>query len=1017
MPRQTLEYYHQLFAQRGIDPSQYSGANGQFLPLLPNLLGRPLSHDEMDYNLELLDEVVRNYRVMNSNGDTTALGASDVNKYLKFANVNGEYVWTMDAGSGSGGSGDKGEKGEAGSAGEKGEAGSAGDKGEVGEKGSTGSGEKGEAGSAGDKGEAGSAGDKGEVGEKGSTGSGEKGEAGAAGDKGEAGSAGDKGDTGTQGTKGEKGADGADANGTKGEKGEAGSAGEKGEAGSAGDKGATGEKGSTGSGDKGDAGEKGEAGSAGDKGATGDKGSQGDKGEAGDKGDVGEKGEAGSAGDKGATGEKGDAGDKGDTGTAGDKGDTGATGDKGSQGDKGDAGDKGSQGDKGESGEKGATGEKGDAGEKGVRGDQGSQGGCYSRTYKGTTGTPPPPATNNTEFTTNTATIGTGTIELTLHAADPLTLYLGHLGVGCTISIEASNGNRTFYDVITINTNDPVVGYYTFELGGPTGVQQTLQQDDDYTICVIGLGGEKGETGTQGAKGDEGDKGDKGDHGNSANSMDFTIQSVTGGGTPGTGEFTVAYIIGGGTTFNDINEIQIENTSSIGSDATEWLDAIESKARIRIEDLNNDNFGLYEIGSNVDNTTHHTFSVSPIAHLGSLGTNGDAYKISYTDVGQKGEPGSTGLTGGDGPTGARGDKGDVGDKGEPGALGGAVAYSELHDAFVTPSTLNLNTSFTGWNTGGFGETNNVTNVSGSGPAGDSFEIIESGVYQFVGSFAIQSSVNNSEITAAIFINGVEDTDTTTTRSFGSNNTSGSFTITDLLDLTAGDVVDIRFKSNQSLTMTIINISANIVKNSGIGDKGEPGSGGNIETLDEGVLLTTTTDSYNFVGSGVTATKDPVTDDITVTIPDSTITYQPSVLTIESGFNIATLSTWSNSFDLKIDDSVLSNNITVSGSPGAYSGFVANTGGWHLFEFSISSSSQSAPNVYVQIKVNGTLYRQHQLVDPNGTSHTMSTSYYEYLELGGGDVITFEIINDDVANAASIEKVSFQLSRLKYTFGS
>ena len=106
MPRQTLEYYHQLFAQRGIDPSQYSGANGQFLPLLPNLLGRQLSHDEMDYNLELLDEVVRNYRVMNSNGDTTALGASDVNKYLKFANVNGEYVWTMDTGTGGGAGGD-----------------------------------------------------------------------------------------------------------------------------------------------------------------------------------------------------------------------------------------------------------------------------------------------------------------------------------------------------------------------------------------------------------------------------------------------------------------------------------------------------------------------------------------------------------------------------------------------------------------------------------------------------------------------------------------------------------------------------------------------------------------------------------------------------------------------------------------------------------------------------------------------------------------------------------------------
>ena len=513
MPRQTLEYYHQLFAQRGIDPSQYSGANGQFLPLLPNLLGRPLSHDEMDYNLELLDEVVRNYRVMNSNGDTTALGAGDVNKYLKFANVNGEYVWTMDTGTGGGTGG----------------------------------------------------------------------------------------------------------------------------------------------------------------------------------------------------------------------------------------------------------------GEKGAKGDQG--------------------------------------------------------------------------DASTV-------------------------------------------PGPQGEKGDQGAKGDQGD-------------------------------------------------------------------------------------------------ASTVA----------------------------------GPQGEQGEKGDQGDKGEPGALGGAVAYSEIHDAFVTPSTLNLTTSFTGWNTGGFGETNNVTNVSGSGPTGDSFEIIESGVYQFVGSFAIQSSVNNSEITAAIFINGVEDTDTTTTRSFGSNNTSGSFTITDLLDLTVGDVVDIRFKSDQALTMTIINISTNIVKNSGIGDKGEPGSGSNIETLDEGVSLTTGTTSYNFVGSGVTATKDPVTDAITVTIPDSTITYQPSVVTVESGFSVSPTSTWSSGFTIKIDDSVLFNNIPVNGSPGAYSGFVANTGGWHLFEFSISSSGANAPDVYAQVDVNGTPYRYHQLFDPNGTSHTMSTSYHEYLELEGGDIITFKIVNNDQNNQAPIEMVSFQLSRLKYSFGS
>ena len=989
MPRQTLEYYHQLFAQRGIDPSQYSGANGQFLPLLPNLLGRPLAHDEMDYNLELLDEVVRNYRVMNSNGGTTTLGAGDVNKYLKFANVNGEYVWIMDPGSGGSGSidciVDSNNTTTVASASTVDLVSGANITITLSET------------------PAGTA--QYTIESTGGGGSGDKG------DKGDPGAAGDKGETGTTGDKGDKGAAG-----DKGDKGEASTV-----------PGPQGDKGETGSGDKGDKGDKGEAstvpGPQGDKGETGsgDKGDKGDPGAAGDKGETGaagDKGETGS-GDKGDKGETGAAGDKGETGAAGDKGETGAAGDKGDQGDagvlgeKGDKGDKGAQGDVGVQGEKG---DKGDKGEKGVRGDTGSQGGCYLRTWKDVTGTPPPPATGDTEFTTSTTLIGTGNIELTLHSGDQLVSYIDHIGVGCTISIEASNGNRTFYDVTAININSPTTGWYTFELGAPTGVNQTLQTDDDYTICVIGLGGEKGETGDKGNVGEKGTQGDKGEHGNSANSMDFEFNNAAGT-NPTTGEFTVDFAVGGSGGFVDVTEIRIDKTSSIGSDSTDWLSAIESKARIRIEDLNDDDFGLYDVGSNVDDGTFHSFLVSPVAHLGLLDGNGNTYKISYTDVGVKGEPGSTGLTGGDGPTGARGDKGDAGDKGEPGALGGAVAYSEIHDAFVTPSTLNLTTSFTGWNTGGFGETNNVTNVSGSGPNPDQFEIIETGVYQFVGSFAIQSSVNNSEITAAIFINGVEDTDTTTTRSFGSNNTSGSFTITDLLDLTAGDVVDIRFKSDQALTMTIINISANIVKNSGIGDKGEPGSGSNIETLDEGVLLTTTTDSFNFKGSGVTATKDPVTDAITVTIPDSTITHQSSVLSVESGFSVAPTSTWSSGFTIKIDDDVLFNNIPANGSPGAYSGFVANTGGWHLFEFSISSSGANAPNVYAQVDVNGTPYRYHQLFDPNGTSHTMSTAYHEYLELGGGDIITFKIVNDDQNNQAPIEMVSFQLSRLKYSFGS
>ena len=104
MARLTLEQYAQSFQRNGLELNQYKGSNGEWLPLLPINLGRPLSHEEMNYNLELLDEVVRNYRVMNASGDTSSLGAADVNKYLKFSQVNGEYVWTLDSGTtGSGG--------------------------------------------------------------------------------------------------------------------------------------------------------------------------------------------------------------------------------------------------------------------------------------------------------------------------------------------------------------------------------------------------------------------------------------------------------------------------------------------------------------------------------------------------------------------------------------------------------------------------------------------------------------------------------------------------------------------------------------------------------------------------------------------------------------------------------------------------------------------------------------------------------------------------------------------------
>ena len=193
--------------------------------------------------------------------------------------------------------------------------------------------------------------------------------------------------------------------------------------------------------------------------------------------------------------------------------------------------------------------------------------------------------------------------------------------------------------------------------------------------------------------------------------------------------------------------------------------------------------------------------------------------------GPSGPQGLSGPSGADstvsGPSGPSGADSTVsGPSGPSGSVTGSVTYSELHDA--NSSTMSLTTSFAGWNTGTFGNTYQITTNSGTGTTGDNFEIIEAGAYRFVGAFAVGSSVNNSEITCSLFINGVEDTDTQTTRAFSSNNTKGSFTITDIINLQAGDEVDIRFKADQSLTMSIDNISVNISRLTGVGDTGPSG---------------------------------------------------------------------------------------------------------------------------------------------------------------------------------------------------
>ena len=68
MARLTLEQYDIIFQQNGLSLDTYRGINGEWKPILPSIVGRPLNHTEMDYNLELLDEVVKNYRVLKADG-------------------------------------------------------------------------------------------------------------------------------------------------------------------------------------------------------------------------------------------------------------------------------------------------------------------------------------------------------------------------------------------------------------------------------------------------------------------------------------------------------------------------------------------------------------------------------------------------------------------------------------------------------------------------------------------------------------------------------------------------------------------------------------------------------------------------------------------------------------------------------------------------------------------------------------------------------------------------------------
>ena len=69
--------------QDNLQNSGERGAQGKYNPLYPGELGRALFHPEMDYNLDLIGQVIHGYRVMGTNNDGTINPDNDVNKVLK----------------------------------------------------------------------------------------------------------------------------------------------------------------------------------------------------------------------------------------------------------------------------------------------------------------------------------------------------------------------------------------------------------------------------------------------------------------------------------------------------------------------------------------------------------------------------------------------------------------------------------------------------------------------------------------------------------------------------------------------------------------------------------------------------------------------------------------------------------------------------------------------------------------------------------------------------------------------
>jgi hypothetical protein len=65
----------------------HRGQNGFYRPILPEDVNRPLTHDEMDYNIQLIGGIIGGYRVIGTGTDSVLDVTNDANKSLKLYKV------------------------------------------------------------------------------------------------------------------------------------------------------------------------------------------------------------------------------------------------------------------------------------------------------------------------------------------------------------------------------------------------------------------------------------------------------------------------------------------------------------------------------------------------------------------------------------------------------------------------------------------------------------------------------------------------------------------------------------------------------------------------------------------------------------------------------------------------------------------------------------------------------------------------------------------------------------------